>query len=200
MIKEIKRKWLLLIIVTVSGFFLDWLTKYMAEARLNFGEPVRVAGEYLQLLLVYNKGALFGFNPGSLISSFPVNPFFIVFTILAIAMLLLYYRSIPGSEAALHWGIMLVIPGALGNLLDRLIHPGKGVVDFIRIGVSEDMYWPIFNFADIYVTVGIVFMIYAFLTEEKRRKKTVVLSSGSNNKKEKSIIAVSESSVSGNVR
>lgn len=165
-----KKKWLLLILVTSVGFFLDWFTKNLAQTNLAYATPLKIAGDYLQLLLVYNKGALFGFNPQSLIASFPVNQFFIVFTFLAVIMLILYYRYIPETEISLHWGIMLIFPGALGNLLDRMIHPELGVIDFIRIGISDTHYWPIFNFADIYVTAGVVLLIYSFVTEEKRKK------------------------------
>lgn len=191
--KEMKHKWSLLLVITLSGFFLDWLTKHLAETHLTFGSPVSVIGDYLQFLLVYNKGALFGLNPRSIIPSFPVNQFFFVFTILAVIMLILYYRSLPKTEKALHWGVMLILPGAFGNLLDRVIHPQKGVVDFIRVGISNELYWPIFNFADIYVTVGIFFLLYAFITEENRKKssQTVVVAVTENQ-----TMAAQESSVS----
>jgi signal peptidase II len=85
-------------------------------------------------------------------------------------MLILYYRNIPETEVSLHWGIMLIFPGAFGNLLDRIIHPELGVIDFIRIGIPERYYWPIFNLADVYVTAGIVLLIITFIAEERRKK------------------------------
>lgn len=173
--KKMKRKWLLLLIVTSVGFFLDWYTKHLAQAHLTFATPVKVAGDYLQFLLVYNKGALFGFNPRTFFASFPVNHFFIIFTIFAVIMLIFYYRSLSEKEIGLHWGVMLIFPGAFGNLLDRIIHSHLGVVDFIRIGISDTLYWPIFNFADIYVSAGIVIMMYSFLTEDKRKKERQTL-------------------------
>ncbi len=193
------KKWLLLVIVTTVGFFLDWFTKHLAHTNLTFATPVPVIGDYLQLLLVYNKGALFGFNPQSLIASFPVNHFFIVFTFLAVIMLIFYYRHIPETEVALHWGIMLIFPGAFGNLLDRIIHPQLGVIDFIRIGIPERYYWPIFNFADIYVTVGVVILMIAFITEEKRRKKKQDLKKTDQADSAESL-EVTEGSVSDHVR
>jgi signal peptidase II len=69
------------------------------------------------------------------------------------------------------WGLTLILPGALGNLLDRILHPGLGVVDFIRIGVSDTLYWPIFNMADVYVTVGVGLIFINFLQEEFSRKR-----------------------------
>lgn len=191
--KKMKRKWLLLFIVTTAGFFLDWLTKHLAHTNLDYATPVKIFGDYLQLMLVYNKGALFGFNPQSIIASFPVNHFFIVFTFLAIIMLILYYRNIPETEISLHWGIMLIFPGAFGNLLDRIIHPELGVIDFIRIGISERCYWPIFNFADIYVTAGVVLLMITFITEEKRKKKQQDIENVSQTGSEKSSLIPEES-------
>ena len=170
MVREMRWKWIILLVITAIGFFLDWLTKYYAETHLNYGEPVQAIGNYLQFMLVYNKGALFGFNPRAFIPNFPVNQFFFVFTLIAITFLLFYYRSIPKKEIVTHWGLALILPGALGNLFDRVIHAEKGVIDFIRIGVSSEIYWPIFNLADVYVTVGVGLLLYSFIMEEKRKK------------------------------
>lgn len=200
MVREIKRRWFLLVLITAVGFFMDWLTKYLAETHLVYGSPVRIAGNYIQLLLVYNKGALFGFNPRSFVASFPVNQFFIVFTILAVVMLILYYRTLPKTEITLHWGIMMILPGAFGNFLDRIIHPAKGVVDFIRLGVSDILYWPIFNLADVYVTIGIALLIYSFITEEKRKKLAVIEAKSDTATEEKSELTAQENSVSTDVK
>jgi signal peptidase II len=85
-------------------------------------------------------------------------------------LLFFYYRSIPKTERTMHWGIAFILPGAMGNLFDRVLHAQKGVVDFIKIGLYPDLYWPIFNLADVFVTVGVVLLVFCFLTEEMRRK------------------------------
>lgn len=168
--KEMKRKWTILFTVALVGFFLDWLTKYLADTKLSYGMPHTLIGDYLQLLLVYNKGAVFGLDPRNLVLGFPTNQFFFVFNILVIILMLFYYNSIPKRERGMHWGIALILPGAIGNLFDRVIHAQKGVVDFIKIGLSPDLYWPIFNLADVYVTIGVALLIFCFITEEKRQK------------------------------
>jgi signal peptidase II len=169
-----KRKWMLLTIVTAVGFFLDWFTKYLADTSLGYGSPVRVVGQYVQLMLIYNKGALFGFNPAEFIPFLPLNQFFVVFSFVAIGILIYYYRSIPRGEVLMHWGLAMILPGALGNLFDRIVRADKGVVDFIRVGISEEVYWPIFNLADAWVTIGVGLLLFAFITEENRRKKVSV--------------------------
>jgi signal peptidase II len=169
-VKEIKNRWALIIIITVVGLFLDILTKYLADTKLTYAVPKVILGDYLQFLLVYNKGAVFGMDPKDLFSGFPTRYFFMIFNSIATVLLILYYKYLPKTEHAMHWGIAIIIPGALGNLSDRFLYPSKGVIDFIKMGISEKHYWPIYNFADIYVTFGVIILMLCFLTEDKRRK------------------------------
>lgn len=171
----LKNRWGLMAVLACGGLFLDWLTKHIVQTSLPYGVPHDVIGHYLQFLFVYNKGALFGFNPRTLIPFFPVNMFFFIFNTLAMIILILYYRSIPKGERTLLFGLAMIMPGALGNLLDRVLHPQMGVVDFIKMGISENTYWPIYNFADAYVTIGVVLLLISFMKEEKNKKKNPVV-------------------------
>ncbi len=164
-----KGKWMFFAAVTAIGLALDVFTKQLVIRNLQYGRPVDLIGEYVQFLFVYNKGAVFGFNPQRFIPGIPVHILFAVFTAIAITILLVYYRRVPTEDRVSRWGVTLIMPGALGNLSDRILHPADGVVDFIRVGISERLYWPIFNFADIYVTVGVALLLYSFYLEEKRR-------------------------------
>jgi signal peptidase II len=172
---SLKNRWSLMVALACVGLFLDWLTKYLVQTSLPYGVPHDVIGHYLQFLFVYNKGALFGFNPRTLIPFFPVNLFFFIFNTLAMIILILYYRSVPKGEKILLLGLAMIMPGALGNLLDRVLHPQMGVVDFIKMGVSENVYWPIYNFADVYVTIGIVLLLISFMKEGQRKKESTVV-------------------------
>jgi signal peptidase II len=71
----------------------------------------------------------------------------------------------------MRWGLTLILPGALGNLFDRIVHSQLGVVDFIKIGLSETTFWPIFNMADVYVTIGVGLICCNFILEEIKLKK-----------------------------
>jgi signal peptidase II len=143
----------------------------MAVRSLDVGRPVSVLGEYFQFLLVYNRGALFGFDPRRLVPGFPVNVFFYVFSAVAVVLLVAYYRNLKGGGWPLYAGIALIMPGALGNFVDRLLYPRRGVVDFVKWGISQDLYWPIFNFADAYITMGVILILYELLREEVLKGK-----------------------------
>jgi signal peptidase II len=167
-----KHRWQILGIVTCLCFFMDWLSKYLAATYLYGHLPIKIIGNYVQFMLVYNRAALFGIDPRHWIPFFPLNAFFFVFTIIAIAVILFYFKILHEKDILSQIGLILILPGALGNLFDRIVHPAKGVVDFIRVGISDTVYWPIFNLADAYVTVGVILMIISFIFEGQYGKKT----------------------------
>ncbi len=168
-----RHPWVFLIVVTVVGFVLDIATKRWAVAGLEPREQVRLIGNVLSLVLVYNTGGVFGLDPRELMPWLPLNPFFYVFNVIAIGIVLFYYRMVRGKDMLAQWGLALILPGALGNAADRVLHPARGVVDFIMVdlGVWPADPWPIFNFADIYVTVGVGIIIASIIRDEIRARK-----------------------------
>ena len=62
------------------------------------------------------------------------------------------------SNSLEKWGLLLIITGAVSNLGDRIIN--DYVLDFIYMHYNN-FYWPAFNFADIYITIGVLIIIYA---------------------------------------
>jgi signal peptidase II len=167
--KSSRLQWSLFISVTALLLCIDLLSKNWAEDFLHHRLPLRILGQYVQLLLVYNKGALFGFDPRHFLPWLPLNTFFFSFSALAVVVIVGYFSTLCRSDVLMRWGLTLILPGALGNLSDRILHPQQGVVDFIRIGISETVYWPIFNCADTYVTIGIVLIFISFYREERQR-------------------------------
>jgi signal peptidase II len=180
----VKYKWQFLSIATAFLVFLDWMTKYVAVTSLYGHPPLRIVGRFLQLMVIYNKAALFGIDPRHFLPFFPLTTFFFIFSIIAIAVIVVYYKSLRGADTLMHWGLSMILPGALGNLLDRVLHPHLGVVDFIRVGISDTVYWPIFNLADAYVTIGVALIFISFIREDRSRKSTLPASKPSGNEAE----------------
>ncbi len=175
-----KHKWFFFAIVAVIGFALDMLTKRWAVATLAAGEQVRLLGDVLSLVLVYNKGGIFGLDPRRLVPNLPVDLFFYAFSVIAIIIVTVYYRAMASRDTFARWGLALVMPGALGNLFDRVVHPQLGVVDFIMVNlhVPPADPWPVFNFADIYLTVGVLMILTGVMREEWLRSKNAKQSTG----------------------
>jgi signal peptidase II len=166
-------KWTLFVTVTCIGTVLDIGTKSLAVRSLTPGLAVPVTGDFLQFLLLFNTGGIFGIQPRAWIPGFPINIFFYVFSVIAMTLLVFYYHNLKCGSWPIHWGIALIMPGAIGNLSDRLLYPNRGVVDFIKIGISEEIYWPIFNFADMFITIGVSLVLLDMFREELRKRKAV---------------------------
>lgn len=153
-------RWLVLAGVVA---LLDQATKWAAERWLEFGTRIEVL-PFFSLTLGYNPGAAFSFlgDAGGwqrwLLSAVAVAvSVFIVF----------WLRRLGSSEPWLSLGLSLVLAGAIGNLVDRL-RLGE-VVDFLHLHYA-DFHWPLFNVADIAITLGAgVIILLAFIPERGSR-------------------------------
>lgn len=143
----------------------DQLTKYWArlayslpDGRPDYFLSTPVIGEWLQFRLVYNYGAAFGTRPQGILPFLHPTLFFMVFSLGAIALLSFYYNRLGPAEKTARLGVLLILAGAIGNLIDRMtLHK---VTDFIDAGVPGfSPRWPVFNIADSSVFIGIVLLI-----------------------------------------
>ena len=133
-------------------FLLDRLSKLLVQKFLTYELPVEVF-PFFYLTYVRNTGAAFGVLENQ-------NTFFIVVSIILIAFLLVIRRRLSASGAAVKWGMLMVIGGALGNLYDRLTL--DGVVDFLDFRI-----WPVFNFADSFISVGAGLMAWGMYKKKR---------------------------------
>lgn len=173
MIGDGRKKWVIFIAITVFGFAIDAISKSVIVHELSQTRVVSILGSWLQFHLTYNTGAIFGLDPKAWIPSFPVNIFFYIFTSIAIAFLIIYYKMVEKNSTKTLIGISLIMPGAIGNLFDRIIRPQLGVVDFIKVDLRFWPFnpWPIFNCADIFITCGILLILLDMVLMELRLKK-----------------------------
>ena len=148
--KKMQRdKWLLLAALWV---LLDQWTKYLSITYLsiNVAKPIFPG---FDLVLRYNQGA--AFNLLSDASGWQ-RWFFIVLAVLISVIVIYWIGCLSIKEKREAWGLSLILGGAIGNLIDRVIH-GK-VVDFILI-YYQDWEWPAFNIADSVICIGVVLLI-----------------------------------------
>ena len=170
------------VILTILLVLLDQLTKYLAVLNLKDQEAFVILPGIFEFHYLENQSAAFSIDPVSLIhkifhiSYFDQNPdaflqakmiFFIVMTLIVIALLALIYKKIPQTRHfTLMNGILIAfISGAIGNLIDRILN--NYVVDFLYFSLID---FPIFNVADIYVTCaafGVIFSgIFCYKEED----------------------------------
>ena len=129
----------------------DQLTKILVERTFAYGERVSVL-PFFDFTLLYNKGAAFSFLAGG---TGWQRWFFTVIGVGA-AALIIWLLSKHGHQRMFSWAITLILGGALGNVIDRMIH--GHVIDFLLF-YYDKWYFPAFNIADTAITVGAVLMI-----------------------------------------
>jgi signal peptidase II len=156
----------LYVVVVAVVVLLDQVTKVVAQQNLRLYDPVPVIGDWFRLTYIYNPGAAFGIHMGewSRIG-------FITLAVLAVIFLFYMYRTTPASDRLRLVAISLVTGGAIGNVIDRLRSP-RGVIDFFDFGIgATGPRWPVFNVADIGVTVGALLLAVSLWREETELKK-----------------------------
>jgi len=138
----------------LSGLLLaDCATKELAQEHLVPWVPEPVIGDVVRLTLAYNQGGAMSFSVGPY-----SRVIFSVTAMLAVVVLLVMYRRTDSRATATLLALALVMGGALGNLLDRL-RSGRGVVDFIDLGIGDVRFWT-FNVADIGVSIGAILLAW----------------------------------------
>ena len=146
--------------VVATVVVLDYVTKMWAMNTLTLGYPVPVLGEFFRLTYTHNPGAAFGINIGP-----HSRTFFLVLSLVALVVLGFIYRATPAADRLRLLAIALVSAGAVGNIIDRLRFEA-GVVDFLDVGIGRHR-WPIFNVADMAVSIGAVLLLISFYFEDK---------------------------------
>lgn len=133
---------------------LDQWTKLWIEATLELHERLPVLPGFFDLVHVQNTGIAFGLFPagrelgGTLVLT--------ALGLAALAVVSIYFRRTSEREPLLLLSLSLVLGGAVGNLVDRILL--RAVTDFLDVYVGS-YHWPAFNVADSGVTVGIVLML-----------------------------------------
>lgn len=150
---------MLAIIISVVVVTIDQLSKLWAYNTLQGTKGIQVIGELLEFRYVENRGAAFGILEGRMW-------FFYIITIIVVTMLF-YYLFTQGKDSLfLNITVGLLIGGTLGNFIDRLL---RGfVVDFIKVDLVSQINFPVFNVADIAITIGsALFIIYILFIEQE---------------------------------
>ena len=140
----------------------DFVTKLVAESALLHTAAVPIFGDWVQLRLVYNRGAAFGLHVGTF-----SRWVFLGVAVVAIVVLARMSRGGPPGDRFRQLALGLVAGGAAGNLVDR-IRSARGVVDFLDVGIGA-LRWPTFNVADIAVSCGAIALAISLWREDARR-------------------------------
>ncbi|HHX15241.1 MAG TPA: signal peptidase II [Fibrobacter sp.] len=148
----------------VFGVIFDQITKIWAVQRFTNeqGIPTREIipligpnGNWVRFQLVYNEGAAFSSRPQDILPFLPPVLFFLLLSIVAMSVLVWFFRSIDKRDWLSRLGVTMIMSGAIGNFIDRMRL--QKVVDFIDCDFPDFIMtrFPTFNVADSFVTVGV---------------------------------------------
>jgi signal peptidase II len=148
----------------VTVMVLDQWTKWLVvESFEEFDRKVLLP--VLELMRLHNTGAAFSFLSGA---GGWQRWVFITLGVAVSAGILVWLRRLPAKgQGLLAAGLSLIVGGALGNVIDRVLH--GHVIDFIRVHYQEH-YFPAFNIADSAITVGAVLIVLDNLLELDRAR------------------------------
>ncbi len=141
------------VMVALVVVFLDRLTKNFFSDVLTVGESLPVIRNVVHMTLVHNTGIAFGLFKDQ-------GTVFIIIPVIATILLIynIYYYRWHGEDLSLGYvvGFALILAGAVGNLVDRVIY--GYVIDFIDFRI-----WPVFNIADSAITIGAILIAWKCL-------------------------------------
>ena len=154
--------WLVLAIVAVT-IIVDQLTKFLVVKYMTLGQSISVIDNFLYITSHRNEGAAWGILQGKMI-------FFYVVTLVVIGLVILWIRKLDiEKEKLLVIALSLILGGALGNFIDRVMY--QHVVDFINTYIFGYDF-PIFNIADSALCIGVFLMAVDAILDIKRHSQS----------------------------
>ncbi len=153
------KKNIIIFYVSFATFFLDRLSKYYVLKIFNSEtiEYIPIAS-FLNLNLVLNSGIAFG------LFSFNDQFYYNIVTLIIVLITLIVLFMAIKSNGIEKVSFSLIFGGSLGNIFDRLYY--SSVIDFIDFHI-KNFHWFIFNFADIFICLGVIILILLELFKKK---------------------------------
>ncbi len=147
-------KYLFLFVASSALIVVDQYTKFMVTLHIPINYSVNVVEGLFNLTHIRNSGVAFGIFSDH---SSELKPYLLIFvSIIAIIAILVIFHQTEKNKKIVQTGLVLVFSGAIGNLIDRVLH--KEVIDFIDFFI-DNQHWPAFNIADSCITIGVMFML-----------------------------------------
>ena len=163
MVNNMLKKNLLSFFLIIIIFCIDRVSKLLIiQSSSSYGEMNINVTSYLNLNLIWNDGIAFG------LLSFDQNLYYNILTIFIFLIILVIIWLMLNSKGFEQLSFILIIGGSLGNIFDRFYY--SAVPDFIDIHFNN-YHWFIFNVADIFITLGILFLISIEIFSSKKQKK-----------------------------
>ena len=159
MVKNLNKNFVFDLIIFFSIFFIDRFSKlYVIFHYEKLKNPEIYLSKFFNIYLIWNEGIAFG------LFSFEDKFYYNIFTVLIILIITIILWIITRSKGLDKFGFIFILGGATGNVFDRVYY--SSVPDFIDIHYNN-FHWFIFNVADIFISLGVLLLIYSELFLKK---------------------------------
>ena len=149
--KNIKNFFYISLIIPIFIFILDRISKiYVINLSKSSLDKELFSSKFLNITLIWNEGIAFG------LFSFNQNYFYNLLTLIILFVVFFVLMMAIKNKGNQKYALLMILGGAIGNLYDRVFF--KAVPDFIDFHIGE-FHWFIFNVADIFICLGVFFMI-----------------------------------------
>ena len=139
----------------------------MITLHIPINYSVIIVEGFLNFTHIRNSGVAFGIFSGQ---KSELKPYLLIFvSIIAITAILIIFHQTGKNKKIVQTGLVLVFSGAIGNIIDRILH--KEVIDFIDFFI-DNQHWPAFNIADSCITIGVMFMLADMLVGDGPSKNS----------------------------
>lgn len=143
-----KIKYIIIFLTALIVVLIDQISKYLVRINFELNQSVPIINNIFHLTYITNTGAGFGILEQQ-------KFLLILISIIVIGFIFYYLNRIKEKEKLLQVLVGFILGGTIGNLIDRVAY--SYVIDFLDFQV-----WPIFNFADSFVTIGVLGLIIYF--------------------------------------
>ena len=159
--KNLSKNYFISFLIILTIFLIDRFSKLFVIKldSQNYSSEIFLS-KFLNIHLIWNEGVAFG------LFSFEDGKIYNIITLLILLVILVIFFMIIKSSGVKKYSLLMIAGGALGNFYDRVLN--KAVPDFIDFHIGN-FHWFIFNIADIFITIGVIFMILMEFTEVKKR-------------------------------
>ena len=157
----LKKSFFINLLIIVIIFSLDRVSKFYvilnSESNLS---PSLFTSKFLSINLIWNEGIAFG------LLSFDQKLYYNLLTVVILIITAIILWMVSRSNGMEKIAFLIVLGGSLGNIFDRVLY--KSVPDFIDFHINN-FHWFIFNVADIFITLGVILLIYLELIVKTKK-------------------------------
>ena len=143
-----KIKYIIIFLTALIVILIDQISKYLIRINFELNQSIPIINKIFHLTYITNSGAGFGILQQQ-------KFLLILISIIVIGFIFYYLPKIKEKEKLLQFLVSFILGGTIGNLIDRVAY--SYVIDFLDFQI-----WPVFNFADSFVTIGVLGLIIYF--------------------------------------